>query len=243
MAGNADRFVWFIQHPLARIWSVNPYRACGIRCVYCIAQSQGEAQPWFGPEAVVGELRARLVDVPDDKEVFVGALVDAYPPEEENLGITRLVLTELSHQERPFCVNTKSSLVQRDIDIFAGHNGHCDVLISLCSLDPNAISRLELNAPSVTERLQAVSVLNDAGVEVTIDAAPWIPGVSDIRALLEVLPEGVGVQVSPLDIRHIGFEATVAGTKFTQNQINTAYEQHRKQVGGGNRVRWKDPRP
>ncbi len=239
----AAKLVWFIQHPAARIWSLNPYKACGIRCVYCIARSQGSAEPWFGPGCMVDELRKRLADVPQGTELFVGALVDAYPPEEERLGVTRLALTELSLQDRPFCINTKSSLVQRDSDILLRHKGHCDVLMGLCCLDQRMISSLEVNAPLVSDRLQAVSALHCAGIDVGIDAAPWIPGVSDINAILNAIPAEVCVQVAPLDIRHIGREATIAGMRFTQEQINSAYGQHRKAVGTNPRVTWKEPMP
>ena len=94
------KLVWFINHPSARIWSVNPYKACGIRCVYCIAQSQGKAEPWFGVDCVTDELIHRLAQVPVDIEVGVGSLVDAYPPEEQYFSVTRAVLTELSRQGR-----------------------------------------------------------------------------------------------------------------------------------------------
>ena len=243
MTNDETRLVWFIKHPSARVWSINPYKRCGIRCVYCIAGSQGKAEPWFGPDLVTEELRNRINEVPVDAEVGVGALVDAYPQEEKELGVTRLVLTELSRQKRPFCVNTKSSLVQRDTDILVKHDGHCDVFVSLCSLEQNIISRLEINAPSVADRLQAVSHLHEAGVDVNIDAAPWIPGVSDIGALLGVLPDGVRVQVSPLDIRHVGAQATLAGARYTQEEIDAAYQRHREEIGEEKRVRWKDPRP
>ncbi len=159
------------------------------------------------------------------------------------LGLTRLVLTELSLQGRPFYINTKSNLVERDIDILARHPGHCNVFISLCSLDQNIISELEINAPSVVDRLRAVEHLHEAGVDVNIDAAPWIPGVSDIGALLGALPDEVNVQVAPLDIRHIGSEVTFAGVSITQPQINVAYQWHRQEFGDNDRVRWKDPRP
>lgn len=241
MADDDAKLVWFITHPSARVWSINPYKACGIRCTYCIAGSQGKAEPWFGIDRVTDELRTRIAEVPHDVEVSVGALVDAYPPEEEELCITRAVLTELSRQVRPFCINTKSSLVQRDADILIGHKGHCDVFMSLCCLDQSIISRLELNAPSVDDRLRAVSTLSEAGIDVNIDAAPWIPGVSNVGALLDALPTGVGVQVGPLDIRHRGSQATLAGMSFTQERINAAYEQHREGVGDDPRVRWKDP--
>lgn len=243
MNSDDTRLVWFIQHPSARIWSVNPYKQCGIRCVYCIARSQGDAEPWFEADRVVDELRARLEQVPRDVEVFLGALADAYPAEEEHLLVTRAVLAELSRQGRPFCVNTKSNLVARDVDILAQHQGHCDVCISLCSLEQSVISRLELSAPSVSDRLEAVLALSKAGVDVNVDAAPWIPGVGDIAALVDALPAGVVVQVAPLDIRHIGPVAKLAGMTFTQEQINAAYERHREAVGGNSRVTWKDPVP
>jgi DNA repair photolyase len=241
MKDDGARLLWFISHSSARIWSVNPYRACGIQCIYCIAGSQGQAEPWFGPDRGTDELRTRISEVPSDVEVFVGALVDAYPREEEDLGVTRLVLSELSRQARPFCINTKSSLVQRDSDILLQHKGHCDVFMSLCSLDQSIISRLEINAPSVAERLRAVRVLSEAGIDIHIDAAPWIPGAGDIGALLAALPAGVRVQVAPLDIRHMGSEATLAGMSLAQEQINAAYRQHRAAIGDNARVRWKEP--
>jgi len=233
------KLVWFIEHPSARSWSINPYKKCGIRCVYCIAQSQGEAVPWIGADRVTDELRRRLAQVPVDVEVGVGGLVDAYPQEEQDIGVTRAVLTELSRQGRPFCINTKSNLVQRDTDILVSHKGHCDVFMSLCSLDQSVVSQLEPNAPSVAERLQAVSTLFESGVDINIDAPPWIPGVSDIGALLDVLPTGVEVQVRSLGIEHIGPEAKLAGMKFTQEYIDTEYQKHREIVGNDSRVRWK----
>jgi len=235
------KLVWFIDDPSARAWSINPYRRCGIGCVYCIARSQGKAEPWFDRDHVTDELRSRLLAVPPEVEVGVGALIDAYPPEEEKLGLTRLVLAELSRQKRPFCVNTKSDLVQRDIDILINHDGHCDVFLSLCSLDESVLSELEPRAPSAADRLRAVSALHHAGVDIHIDASPWIPGVSDIGALLDALPAGVCIQVAPLDIRPLGPEATIAGMRFTQKRIHDAYRLHRKAVGDNPRVRWKVP--
>jgi DNA repair photolyase len=241
-AGKTDgvRLVWFIDHPSARAWSVNPYRGCGIRCVYCIARSQGKAEPWFGADRIVEELRARLEAVPPEVEVGLGSLVDAYPPEEEGLGLTRLVLAELSRQGRPFCVNTKSDLVLRDKDILVRHQGHCDVYLSIATLDEAVASRLEVNAPSVAARLRAVSVLKQAGVDVNIDASPWIPGASDIGALLGAIPEDVRIQVAPLDIECLGPKATIAGRRYKQNEILAAYREHRKRVGEHPGIRWKD---
>jgi DNA repair photolyase len=101
------------------------------------------------------------------------------------------------------------------------------------------ISEMEINAPSIADKLKAVSVLNNADVDINIDAAPWIPGMSDINALLGVLPENVGVRVSPLYIRHMGEEVTLAGRTFSQNEIFEAYELHKESIGENDRVKWK----
>ena len=135
------------------------------------------------------------------------------------------------------------SVSVRDADILLEHKAHCDVFLSLCSLDQGIVSQLELNAPPVAERLRTVWALKEAGVDINIDAAPWIPGVSDVGALLNLLPPGVGVQVAPLDLTGIGYEVALAGMRLTQEQINSAYQQHKESMGHDPRVTWKDPVP
>ncbi len=225
------------------IWSVNPYQYCSFRCIYCIAASQGESTPWCSETTLVPELRRALEQVPRDAELFLGAIADAYPPVEERLRLTRQVLEELSRQGRPFCINTKSVLVCRDISVLTGHAGHCDVYLSLCSLDDAALQILEPWAPSAAERLAAVDTLYTAGVDVNIDASPWIPGVTRAKDLIARLPAGVGVQFAPLDIRRFGEDIVILGNKFSQDEIDTAYFEEKHSVGEVPGVRWRDPLP
>lgn len=81
--------------------------------------------------------------------------------------------------------------------------------------------------------------LAEAVPDINIDASPWIPGISDIEALLDVLPSGVHVQVGSLYIERIGSEVKFAGMKFTQEYIDTEYQKHREIVGNDSCVRWK----
>ena len=236
-SGEENRFVWFIDE--VGIWSVNPYQRCSFRCVYCIAASQGEATPWYPVNQVVSESNKALDHIPSTTELFIGAMADAYPPVEEQLGITRVILKEISRQERSFCINTKSTLVCRDIDILQVHTGHCDVYISLCTLDEDAVRVLEPGSPSVAERLDAISILNDAGIDVNVDASPWIPSVSDAGGLIAALPEGVGIQFGPLDIRHFGEPARFLGRTFTQQEVNEAYMAERQRISDQPGIHWK----
>ncbi len=217
----ASRLTRFIGE--VGIWSVDPYQRCSFRCVYCIADSQGESTPRHSAGRVVAALRRDLEAVPPEAELFIGATADAYPPVERELGLTRLVLAEVSRQGRPFCVATKGTLVLRDIDILRDHGGHCDVYLSLATLDDEALRRLEPGAPSAGERLDAIRALHDAGVDVHVEASPWIPGVSRAEELLAALPSGVGVKFVPLDTRRFGETATILGRRFSQTEILDAY--------------------
>src|SRR5262245_34769121 len=77
--------------------SVNPYLACDIRCAYCITGAQGQSRPRVGTEAVREELRQELGAKGHRQPlVGLGTLCDAYPSVEVELGVTRIVLDELT---------------------------------------------------------------------------------------------------------------------------------------------------
>lgn len=238
-AGTANRFLHFVEE--VGIWSVNPYRQCQHRCLYCLAGSQGESSPWYPAGSVIPAFRMQLPKVPLGSELFIGAMVDAYPPIEKGLGVTRLIIHELVDQERPCCITTKSDLVTRDIDLLLQHPGHCDVAISLCSLDDDSLWLLEPGAPSSTERLLAVEQLQTAGIAVMIDASPWIPGISDAWEIIVRRPDNVPVQFAPLDVRHSGGTMTLLGRKYTQEEIDDSYCRLRDEMGHIDGITWKDP--
>jgi DNA repair photolyase len=232
----------FIYHLHAvNIWSINPYRGCAHRCLYCIADSQGESIPWHNRETIIPALREGLATVPPDEELFVGSLTDAYPPVEQEFRLTRLVVEELIAQRHPFCLCTKSDIVCREIDLLQGYAGHCDVSLSLCSLDDAVLTTLEPGAPSATTRMRALHLLCEAGIEVIIDAAPWIPGISDTAALIARRPSGIPIQFAPLHISHPSGAITLLGRQYTLQEINSSYQRERERFANIPGVIWKEP--
>src|SRR5262249_5055682 len=69
--------------------------------------------------------------------------------------------------------------------------------------DDAMLRRLESGAPSAHARLALIRRLRAARVAVQVGAAPWIPGVSDARALLAAVPSDVTVQFGPLDLAQL----------------------------------------
>ncbi len=172
--------------------SLNPYRGCEHGCIYCFARpthsylglSPGldfESRLFAkvnAAELLVREL-GRPSYVPDT--IAVGVNTDAYQPIERELRITRSVLEVLHATRNPFGLITKSSLIERDLDLLAplAARGIARASITITTLDHELARKLEPRAASPTRRLRTVRTLVDAGVPVSVNVSPIIPFVND----------------------------------------------------------------
>lgn len=172
--------------------SINPYRGCEHGCVYCYARpahaymdlSPGldfETRLFYKPDAVrvlKQELSRRSYRC---KPIAFGTNTDPYQPVEQRLRITRDLLETLVEHRHPFTIVTKSALIERDLDLIAAAAAQrlAAVMISVTTLDPALKRSLEPRAASPGARLNAISVLREAGIPVGVLAAPMIPAVND----------------------------------------------------------------
>ncbi len=172
--------------------SLNPYRGCEHGCIYCFARpthsylglSPGldfESRLFAkvnAPELLRREL-AKASYVPEP--IAIGVNTDAYQPCERELGITRRVLEVLSECEHPVALISKSSLMERDIDLLApmAARGQAIAAVTLTTLDP-AISRtLEPRAAAPARRLRTIERMARAGIPMRVSVAPVIPFVTE----------------------------------------------------------------
>jgi DNA repair photolyase len=172
--------------------SLNPYRGCEHGCIYCFARpthaylglSPGldfETQLFAktnAPELLRRELAQSSYEV---SPIAFGVNTDAYQPCERKLGLTRQLLEVLRECHHPVGLITKSSLIERDIDIIAemAKQHLAVVAITITSLD-HAISRiLEPRAASPSRRMETIRRLSQAGIPVAVSVAPIIPFVTD----------------------------------------------------------------
>jgi DNA repair photolyase len=218
-------------------WALRTYRMCAHRCAYCNTWAQGASRPMLPASEILGALRRELADVAPDQAIVVGPPSDGYPPAEKRHGVTRAVVEELLRQGRRVVVVTKGTTVARDAGLFAAAGDRAGVHVSLCSVDDAALRRIEPGAPSaLVRRLRA------AGVCVQVDAAPWIPGVSDAGALLAAVPADVVVQFGPLDLSRLRITDQLAiGRTFTQRAIDRAYLEERARTPVDERAKWLYP--
>jgi DNA repair photolyase len=188
--------------------SLNPYRGCEHGCIYCFARpthSYLGLSPGLdfetrlfakvnAPDLLRCEL-ARPSYVPES--IALGVNTDAYQPCERQLGLTRRVLEVLNECEHPVGLITKSSLIERDIDIIGAMAARRQAMasITITTLDPEISRTLEPRAAAPARRLRTIRRLTDAGIPVSVSVAPIIPFVTEpeIEKVLEAAHEAGAV--------------------------------------------------
>jgi DNA repair photolyase len=173
-------------------FSVNPYRGCLHGCAYCYARPSHEylgfgAGSDFERKLVVKRRAPELLAAAFDKRSWTGELVvfsgntDCYQPLEKQLELTRGCLEVCARYRNPIHVITKSALVERDIELLQtlSTEAHAGVTLSIPFLDVDVARAIEPYAPPPSRRLEAVRRLTQAGISVSVNVAPLIPGLND----------------------------------------------------------------
>ena len=172
--------------------SINPYRGCEHGCVYCFARpthSYLSMSPGLDFETrIIAKVNAaeRLREAFASRRyepllLNIGSATDAYQPVERKLGITRAVIEVLAECAHPFSLVSKSSGVERDLDLIApmAQRGLAAVYISVTSLDAELSRTLEPRAAAPQRRLQTIAALAKAGVPVGVSVSPIIPFINE----------------------------------------------------------------
>lgn len=193
-------------------WVINPYNGCLFKCMYCyvaqIARWKHPSEEWGtyldikinAPELLKIELEklAKKLKRKDFGTVFFSSVTDPYVGIEAKYQLTRKclkVFADLGY-EGNVTLQTKSPLVTRDIDILKKLK-NATVGFTVTTLDDKVSRFLESAAPSVTDRITALKILNDKGISTYAFIGPILPyfvnSEAKINELLDRLEE-VGVR-------------------------------------------------
>jgi DNA repair photolyase len=181
-------------------WTINPFRGCEFACKYCYARYTHEfmemrdgvefEQKIFIKQHAADLLRQELRQVKSGEEIAIGTATDPYQPAERRFEITRTILEEFSkHKGFDIGIVTKSNLVLRDTDRLreiAKHN-KLFVNLTITTMNVDLARILEPRAPRPDLRLEAMSKLNQAGVNAGVICAPVLPGITDSPRDLEAV--------------------------------------------------------
>jgi DNA repair photolyase len=180
--------------------SINPYRGCEHGCIYCFARpthSYLNMSPGLDFETrIIAKVNAaeRLREAFASRSyeasfLNIGSATDAYQPIERKLGITRSIIELLAECRHPFSLVTKSSGIERDLDLIGpmAADHLVAVYVSVTSLDANLARILEPRAAAPYRRLRTIETLAKAGVPVGVSVSPVIPFINEpeIERILE----------------------------------------------------------
>jgi DNA repair photolyase len=181
-------------------WSVNPYRGCFQACAYCYARPTHEylgfgAGSDFDRKITVKPEAPRLLREAFERPSWKGELVvfsgvtDCYQPLEASYRLTRGCLEVCAEYRNPVGIITKSPLIERDLDVLQELNRvtRVSVGVSIPIWDRAHAHAMEPYVATPERRMRTIERLAAAGLNVGVNVAPVIPGLSDadIPTILE----------------------------------------------------------
>jgi DNA repair photolyase len=167
-------------------YAMNPYVGCSHSCRYCYAafmrRFTGRKEKWGefvdvkinAPELLAGEIRRKRMG-----RVWVSGVCDPYQAVEKKYRLTRQCLEILVENQWPVTIQTKSSLVLRDIEILEEFKD-IEVGFSITTADDKIRKLFEPGASPIKERIHALDVLHSKGIRTFAMIAPILPGADGL---------------------------------------------------------------
>lgn len=169
---------------------INPYVGCQHGCTYCYARYikrfSGHLEPWglfVDVKINAPELLRKEITKKKRGRVWISGLCDPYQPLELKYELTRKCLEILAANEWPVTIQTRSSLVLRDLDILKGAKD-LEAGLTITTADDKIRRLFEPYTTSVEDRLHTLEELHQSGIRTYAMIAPVLPGA---EALAEAL--------------------------------------------------------
>jgi DNA repair photolyase len=202
-------------------YAINPYVGCSHSCRYCYAafmrRFTGHKEKWGefvdvkinAPALLAKEIKRKRMG-----RVWVSGVCDPYQAVEKKYELTKKCLNILVENQWPVTIQTKSSLVLRDIEILE-KSKDIEVGFSITTADDKIRKLFEPGAPSIKERIHALDVLHSRGIQTFAMIAPILPGA-------EGLVEELADKVDHILIDRVNY--FYANRIYTENRMEWANE-------------------
>jgi DNA repair photolyase len=178
-------------------WSLNPSSGCAHKCAYCFARAYHARYR----EKNVGtdfdsnvEVRVNIAEVlrrelrrHREGSLAIGTATDPYQPIEGKYRLTRQCLEALVDHPMPTSIVTKGPLVVRDIDVLKKLDEKTDVTVffSIPCVNEEIVRRTDPGTAPPRQRLRALRMLRDAGIDAAVLCMPVLPGITDSEESLD----------------------------------------------------------
>ncbi|MDO4484206.1 MAG: radical SAM protein [Clostridia bacterium] len=176
---------------------MNLYRGCTHGCIYCDSRSAcyGFTHDFEDIEVKINapELLEKALKAKRHKcMIGTGSMCDPYLPLEKELCLTRRCLEIISRYGFGAALQTKSTLVLRDVDLLCAINRKAKAVVqmTLTTADEQLCRLLEPNVAATAQRADALLQLKEAGIPTAVWLSPLLPFINDteenMNALLDI---------------------------------------------------------
>ena len=179
---------WFLS-----AYSINLYRGCSHNCIYCDGRDdkyrvEGDFCRDITVKENALELLEKELNPARKRKSFVngfmticGGVSDAYQSLEKKYRFTQKVLELLYKYEHPVHILTKSSLVEKDIELLQKINNRKKAVVSFSfsTVDDKLGKLLEPGASLPSKRLETIKRIKDSGIVTGIYLMPVLPYITD----------------------------------------------------------------
>lgn len=175
-------------------YTLNPYYGCAHKCLYCY--SPAVLKEWKREWGEFVDVKINIVDVLSKElkrglkkgTVGISTVTDPYQWLERQYKLTRSCLEALLKSDFPISIQTKSSLVCRDLDLISEF-GDADVGFTITTFNDALRKKYELRSSTISERLRALKKIADAGIKTWVFIGPILPAITDKLEELDILFE------------------------------------------------------
>ncbi|MEM2210356.1 MAG: radical SAM protein [Nitrososphaerales archaeon] len=167
-------------------YTINPYIGCEHGCTYCYARYikrfTNHKEKWgefVDIKINAATLLQRELKRKKFGKVWISSLCDPYQPLEERFKITKSCLEILIKKGWPIVIQTKSTLVLRDIELLRNYK-NIEIILTITTGDERIKDIFEPKAPSIKDRINTLSKLHSAGIKTYVMIAPLLPKAEDL---------------------------------------------------------------
>lgn len=168
-------------------YNMNIYKGCCHGCIYCDSRSDCYGVDRFdqvrAKENALEIIRNDLRRKTRRGVVGTGAMSDPYNPFERKLKLSRHALELCDAFEFGAAIATKSSLLERDIDVLQSIADHSPVLlkITVTTAEDDLAAKIEPRVSRPSDRFGTMKKLSAAGLYTGILLMPVLPFIEDNR--------------------------------------------------------------
>jgi len=164
-------------------YCVNAYIGCQVNCRYCYARLfmrrySRHSEPWgefVDVKVNAPELLRKQIVRAKKGRVWLSSVCDPYQPLEKKYRLTRQCLAILAEARFPVNIQTKMTLVLRDLDIIERFE-EVEVGMTLTTDDERIARMFEPGASPVGERISALEKIHSQGIKTFAFVGPLLPG-------------------------------------------------------------------